>query len=115
MRQPTIILSFLILPFILSSCTYEEAPVIDPDLSVRYEFFTGPHTTLVEGFLINSGNTFIDDAEIQIKYFDEDGYLLDVDWFLFDTDLQPGQEMRFHVDYPVAYTHVAEVSVYDIW
>lgn len=115
MRQKATFLGLLILPFIFAACTYEDAPVIDPDLNIQYEVFTGSTTTLVEGFFINSGNVFIDDAEIQIKYFDEDGYLLDVEWFFFDTNLEPGQQMRFHVEYPVAFSHNTEVTVYDIW
>lgn len=99
--------------FLLTGCVQETIVITDPlitDADLYYEYYSDNWGTTVEGELFNDGETFIDAVQIELRFYDRRGLIIDYEYAWIDTYFAPGESVGFFLDYP--YRGVSQVEVF---
>lgn len=98
---------------LLTGCVQETVIITDPfitDADLYYEYYSSNWGTSVEGELLNDGETFIDAVQVELRFYDRRGVIVDYEYAWIDTYFHPGESVGFYLDYP--YRGVSQVEVF---
>jgi hypothetical protein len=106
-------LGFIVLLAVgLSACS-EEPIYYDGPMSyasVNYEFYGDFSGTQIDGRIYNDGETFLESVELEIRLYDDAGFIVDYEYLWVDLFAYPGQETSFFADLP--YTYIYDVRIF---
>ena len=93
-----------------TGCVKETVVVRSPlivDADLYFEYVADNWGTTIEGELINDGETFIDAVQLEVRFYDRNGYIIDYQYVWVDTYFNPGEVVGFYFDF-------AQRGVYDV-
>ncbi len=106
MKKMVLILGLGVL--ILSGCGRETIlPVLITDADLIYDFYSDRYGTVVEGEVYNDGETSIDAVQLEIRLYDDYGFIVDYEYVWVDTYFSPGHPVTF-------YFELSEPWIYDV-
>ena len=99
----------------LSGCVQEQVVPYNPitDADVFYEYYSDAYGTIIEGEIINDGETYIDAVQLEVRMYDRYGYVIDYDYLWVDAFFYPGEAVDFYFDLPERYVHTVEVFIHE--
>lgn len=102
-----------LLAFGLSACSDEPVLYNTPlsYASINYEFYSDFSGTQIDGIIYNDGETFLESVELEVRLYDDVGYIVDYDYVWVDTYAYPGDATRFYLNLPYSYIHDVRVFV----
>ena len=109
-----IVLYFILATVALSGCMREEVVPYTPitDADIFYEYYSDRYGTIIEGEIINDGETYIEAVQLEVRMFDRYGYLINFDYIWVDAFFYPGEAVDFYFDLPERYVHSVEVYIH---
>ena len=96
--------------FLMTGCVKETIVINDPlitDADLYYEYIADSWGTEVEGELYNDGETYIEAVQLEVRFYDRRGNILDYEFVWVDTYFHPGGSVGFYFDFP-------NTGVYDV-
>lgn len=106
------IFAIVLAALFLSSCVKDEiyVPAYIADADVQYEYFSDAFGTVVEGDLYNDGETHIESVELELRFYDSRGVIVDYEYVWVDTYFNPGGQVSFYYEFPQPY--ISDVRVF---
>ncbi len=102
----------------VSSCIREEVIIVEPvrqTADINFSFHSSRNFVVIEGDIINTGNTYMRGAEIRFQLYDNYGYLMATYFKRFDLGVSPGDGRYFYMDIPERYINDVRSDVWSIW
>jgi hypothetical protein len=107
------ILALILGGFLFTGCVKETVIINEPlitDADVYYEFFADNQGVSIDGEFINDGETFIEAVQLELRFYDSRGLIIDYEYVWVDTYFDPGESITFFLDYP--YRGVYDVQLF---
>ena len=95
----------------LSGCVKEEIlyyPITNA--AVQFDYWSDRYGTDIEGEIYNDGETYIDAVQLEVRTYDNRGFIIDYEYFWIDTYFYPGDIINFSIGSPI--TYAANVEIY---
>ena len=108
MKKWILIMGLGVLMF--SGCVRETIVINDPlitDADLYYEYTADNWGTIVEGEVINDGETYINAVQLEVRLYNRRGVIIDYEYVWVDTYFYPGGRVGFYFDFP-------QTGVYDV-
>jgi len=99
----------------IGSCV-DEVIIVEsvPAASVSWDFWAGARNVEIDGEIFNDGNTFISEVELEVRMFDEYGYLISTAFQSFAVNLEVGRVRNFVMDIREDYVYNIDIRVHRI-
>jgi hypothetical protein len=99
----------------LSGCVREEVPYYPvTNAAVQFDYWSDRYGTDIEGEIYNDGETYIDAVQLEVRTYDNRGFIIDYEYFWLDTYFYPGDVVGFTLRSPITYAANVEVYVNSI-